>query len=381
MKISTKPILLLLFVLVSAASQARIWRLNNNGAHPQPIIDADFRETLQKAHDSTAVVDGDTIHVEQSPVSYGSLVMTKRLVIIGSGYFLDKNPQTQVNTAWGSKVDNVSFVAATTEGSFITGLQIGNISINYSNITVNRNYITGYVGIGTTGSWDTHDIRLLGNFIHNTTFNANISVPYQVSTMIYSNGAQTGPTGKNERIVIQGNIIMNHFTYSVLGNGWQQPGGIGMELGSNCGGIIKNNYFASNSRNMSVHNFYILNNLANDKGTNGFTNCRFEFNLGLSDGQFVSPGTVNAYKGPGNQTVSSLGFAGGSSTDGQYQLATGALALTAGKTNLPCGPFGGDYPYKLSGLAAIPNIYTLTLSPIDAGATSMDVSLDTKSNN
>ena len=41
---------------------------------------------------------GDTIYIESSPVPYGPLDMYKRLVVIGTGYFLSENDSTQANT-------------------------------------------------------------------------------------------------------------------------------------------------------------------------------------------------------------------------------------------------------------------------------------------
>ncbi|HUR10478.1 MAG TPA: hypothetical protein VM012_03875, partial [Flavitalea sp.] len=54
-----------LFIVMN--SYAKIWRLNNNAG-----VAADFT-TLQSAHNSASVGNGDTLHLEGSPTSYGSL--------------------------------------------------------------------------------------------------------------------------------------------------------------------------------------------------------------------------------------------------------------------------------------------------------------------
>jgi hypothetical protein len=47
----------------------------------------------------------------------------------------------------------------------------------------------------------------------------------------------------------------------------------------------------------------------------------------------------------------------GYSSDGRYQLKAGSPAIGAGSNGEDCGMFGGNDPYVLSGLPAIPAIY------------------------
>ncbi|WP_315820967.1 hypothetical protein [Paraflavitalea speifideaquila] len=47
-----------------------------------------------------------------------------------------------------------------------------------------------------------------------------------------------------------------------------------------------------------------------------------------------------------------------------------------------CGAFGGNDPYKLSGIPAIPSIYLLTVpASIPSGSSSMNVTFSTRNNN
>ncbi|MFO7923195.1 MAG: hypothetical protein R6U58_05845, partial [Bacteroidales bacterium] len=73
----------------NVAVNAAVWRISNiSGA------DADFT-SIQDAIDSHLVdFSGDTLYIEPSSVSYGSVTLNKSLVIIGNGYFLDENPET-----------------------------------------------------------------------------------------------------------------------------------------------------------------------------------------------------------------------------------------------------------------------------------------------
>jgi hypothetical protein len=131
----------LLSLYVSAQN---IWTVNN-----QPSFNADFTN-LQAAHDSAAA--GDIIMVHGSSTSYGTVLIRKRLVIIGPGYFLGQNdaPNTQVNPQTAS-IGTLYFQSnadgtQNPSGSLLTGVTVTNIYTSVSsatpiNITVQRCYI------------------------------------------------------------------------------------------------------------------------------------------------------------------------------------------------------------------------------------------------
>ena len=76
-------------VAMSVNLNAAIWRVNNIAG-----VNADFT-TIQAAHNAANA--GDTIYLEPSAGNYGNLTATKRLVIIGPGYFLAENEGLQAN--------------------------------------------------------------------------------------------------------------------------------------------------------------------------------------------------------------------------------------------------------------------------------------------
>src|SRR5688572_15864849 len=80
---------------------ARIWRINNNAG-----AGANFT-TAQLANDNVSVVDGDTMHLEPSAATYGSLTTTKRLVWISTGAFLSIHPNEQFSPTPG-RIDNLT---------------------------------------------------------------------------------------------------------------------------------------------------------------------------------------------------------------------------------------------------------------------------------
>ncbi len=362
MKFTLAKTSLFLFALVLFNSaQAKIWRLNNNGNLPNPAIVADFTGTLQAVHDNASVATGDTIHVEQSPTTYGPCTFTKRLVVIGSGYFLNKNPFTQVNRDYGSTVGDLTFYNNNTSGTHVYGLTTGNVYMGVNNLLMARNNITGILFIGNT---NTNNID--GMTVRQCYFNG--SAPSN-QAMIRSN---TG-TGLITNMAFINNIFgyPNYYNYSFI-------------LNDKVSGILKNNVIAG-SLGMSIQNFYVVNNIGFSAANNGntFTNCVIEYNTGIVAGMYVTPGGTNNTIGLGNQTkaVAQIALLGGTSTDNQYSLAVSSECIGAGKDGADCGAFGGDYPYKLSGIAPVPNIYAVTIAPISAGSSTISVTVSAKGNN
>src|SRR6185503_5915585 len=114
-------ILLSAIVCIAFVANAKIWRVNNNAG-----VTADFTD-MPACIASVSVVNDDTIHVEASAVGYTNFTLNKRLVIIGTGYFLsgaNGNPGLQANTN-----------PATLDYSLIDTLASGSqfIGINFSN--------------------------------------------------------------------------------------------------------------------------------------------------------------------------------------------------------------------------------------------------------
>src|SRR5436190_18863940 len=110
------------FLLLSTAS-AKIWRVNNTG------VPADFT-SLQAAINSSGVVNGDTVHLEASGASYGSMNLTKQLIIIGNGYLLgtsgsNSNPDLQATPSPSLLVGSVTFNAGS-NGSVLEGVTVAN---------------------------------------------------------------------------------------------------------------------------------------------------------------------------------------------------------------------------------------------------------------
>ena len=348
-------------------ANAKIWRLNNNGGGTLPlIVSPDFPSatTLQQAHDNASVANGDTLHLEQSATSYGNCTFTKRLVVIGAGYFLNLNPKTQVNKDYNSIVGQLTLQNAGAAGTVITGLTQSAGSIWYvgaNNVTISRsrfNYAAGprlYLGSGTAASCD--GINILQNYFDGAS-----------NTYTVQNAPST--TGNVTNLSIIGNII----------GGYQ-----GISLGANSSGIFKNNTISVSYTPISLVNFYVANNMSYSTYGygNSFDNSTIEYNMGTVAVHFVSPGGSANTISSGNQTVAlaSWNLINGPSTDSYYQLTASSPAKGSGKNGDDMGAFGGQMPYKLSGIAAVPNIYSMTIGAIAPGASSISVTVGAKSNN
>jgi hypothetical protein len=111
--------LLLCFFVVSIAAHSRVLTLNNNNPSPGQYT------TWSDVYGAT--ISGDTILVQESPVSYGSLYISflnRSLVIIGAGH----RPQTAGQ--YGCFFDNLNI--------YWTGgntLRISGIRFTYGNLS------------------------------------------------------------------------------------------------------------------------------------------------------------------------------------------------------------------------------------------------------
>lgn len=179
--------------------------------------------TLQAAHDASAA--NDTIYIHPSGTSYGTLSLTKPLVLIGGGALPDK--QVKLN----SHVQSISIEYNTSissgSGSKIYGLDIADVSLWYlttfsnavGSITFSRNKIET---IDLKGSH--HNLLFYQNIIgtidfmygatmYNSVFSNNICNTFNVNSAAgYNNLITNNQFG--ERLFIGGAIISNNIFYS-----------------------------------------------------------------------------------------------------------------------------------------------------------------------
>lgn len=306
-------------------TQATVWRVNNNAA-----ISANFTSFTAAQN---AATPNDTLYFEGSSVSYGNIILTKPLTLIGPGYFLSENPQTQANKVT-AKFGTISFNTGSV-GSTISGLDIPNaVIINVSSINVLRCYLKS-ISLNSNSS-AISNILINGCYIYDD---------------ITSSGSQ----------LISNVIVSSNFIEGVI-NGT-------ISLGQNVSGVISNCVL---KEDLNVYNFTCSNNIMTCCNVNHNNNVFFN-NIG-SGTQFPA--------GNGNQQNINMTdvFVGttGNSTDGQYQLKPGSPAIGAGNDGTDCGLFGGITPYVLSGLPAIPAIYEINMPSAGTSTNGINVTVKAK---
>lgn len=302
----TRQILILAGLLMCGIiSGQHLIRVNNN-----PGAGAAYA-TLQEANDNAS--DGDTIYVEGSVTSYEGANISRRLAIIGPGYFLSENDSTQAN----KMESNVGFVYfnSGSAGSIITGICSGSIYIRTDDISVTRCNINH---IYIDGEVD--QILIFQNYLSqiNEAWNSKFTngiISNNIVTYALSLGQLCGPL----------QITNNVYTY-LYGN----PVNV-------YNASIANNIICFTSGGIPVNTGNtITNNILACDGTNSGGN---QYNVAMAN-VFVD------YNGDKDF-----------STDGKWQLRTGSPAIGAGVSGVDCGVFGGVSPYVLSGVPALPHIY------------------------
>jgi len=323
-----------LFIIIAFNAVAAIWHVSNVGKN------ANFT-SLTAAHNSEKVTAGDTLYVYGTSKDYDDLVSSKNLNIIGSGYFLNENQETQADTTL-SKIGNITFNPGS-EGSSISGMTISQIYLYCNDITIKRNFISFYRDyqyvIHLHREGEIQNIIIAQNFI-----SGRRGIDFTFST-------------NANNIIIFNNIIT---TYSHA-----------IEMSENDHAIIKNNVI---NGGLSIYNSIFYNNIQMGGGAK-LVNSDVKFNLEPPMQDYF--GTIN-----GNKTVDmSTVFVSEGSTDGRYQLAENSPAKNAGDNGIDCGVFDGTDPYILSGIPMIPTIYYINVPAIASELSGLPVHIKVKSRN
>ena len=230
-----KTLFFLAAISMAVAANAKILRVSNVSGSSAPY------STIEAAHDAASA--GDTIMVEGSNTRYtsastGNIDLTKKVVVIGPGYWLTENGIIEE----GASSAVVGKFTVKAEGTVIKGMTLNNLTISAPHTVINRCY--------------------LGDFTINK--NADIAVISQC----FITGA---PSGNNSCLHL---ITNNIFTFNTTGTS--------NVLGSFDQSTIVYNTFRSAKVNISVTNSTIEHNLwigVNDKGSNNSINNNYENNI------------------------------------------------------------------------------------------------------
>jgi len=325
--------LILTFFVVQFAS-AKIWIADANPGD----TGADFK-TIQAAHDGASA--GDTIYCVGSVQSLGGATFTKKLTIIGPGYFLSENSGLQANPS-SAQLSNLTFNVGS-EGSVITGCEIqGTLSLNTSNISIIRNYLNYGNNSGVFIQGGVGNIYLEQNFING----------WFIGSMIGSDS--DGPI-----------FILNNYIRSYRSNGYGSQDAIGVQ-----NAIVENNVIVGNITcyNSTFQNNIIISGTFSGTGNGIFNNICNSNQFSNTNGNIPNTDTSTVFVNTGT-------------TDGRFQLKAGSPAKGAGIGGVDIGMFGGMNPYVLSGVPPIPSIFYFTAPFYGSKSQGLQVHIKAKVNN
>jgi hypothetical protein len=336
-----KNLIVFLMCLSFFGAGAKSWRLSNN-----PAVKADF-STFQAAHDAAAA--GDTIYVDGTGenLSYGAATITKKLIIIGPGYFLNENDSTQANKIYARLYSMV--IESSAAGTEVYGLYFhysGNaahLTVKASNVLISRNLFLqhGY-----------NIIYINGNI-------QNVTITQNYAFQIHNN------SGTASNIFIANNFIGDRLDMQNTSSGIFINNVVRYHIHA-YNSIIKNNIIYSGGSSVVVSESYSGNTIKNNL---------YVGNLG-STGNSTNKANVNMVE-------VFVDFAGnqGYSTDGRWQLKPGGPASGAGENGIDCGMFGGSAPYVLSGLPPVPRIYEAVIPTSGSSVSGLPVIIKVKAQN
>ncbi|MBN2698492.1 MAG: hypothetical protein JXR52_06670 [Bacteroidales bacterium] len=335
----------LLLILCVTGANAASWRLNNN-----PAVDADFR-TFADAHEAAS--PGDTIFIEGNGhvAHYGNISITKKLVLIGPGYFLNENDSTYAHQNF-ARFQSI-YIQAGAQGTEVYGLYVYTDDANTchmriwaSDVIVARNYFSSHIGY--------NEIYIAAN-VQNVTICQNFAYRVRIE----------GATASN--LIIANNYISNSVSLNNSSNAI---------ITNNVVGLVLDNVY-----NSEIKNNIILSQQYSDPVSAGNSSNSIAFNLlpGNLPAGNLGPGNI------GNVNMSTV-FAGypeqgGHTSDSRFQLKPDGPAVGAGEGGTDCGMFGGSLPYVLSGLPAVPRIYEAVVPTAGSAVSGLPVIIKARSQN
>ncbi|MBV9963350.1 MAG: hypothetical protein JO072_13985 [Parafilimonas sp.] len=336
-------------------ANAKIWRVNNKsnfngtslygdnfgGTSTYPV----FKE-INEAVNWAGVNDNDTLYVEGSTSVYATASITKKLVVIGPGYFLSENPKTS-NDLLEAQIGQIAVNASGSQIIGMSNISSGSFAyfyVNVNNVTIKRCKLTNTIEISSNLT----DVYILENFFlySGNALSTNGSF-YVYPIDLYFNNNICLKTLIWAGQIQQCNNNVFDGPASVLNLQFTTP-----EFSNN---ILK-------ATNASVN-------------INGGNLEKVTYNIGTLSTQF---GTANNNIVVANMTNL---FVQTGTDDGKYQLKTNSAGSNNGSDGADRGAFGGAVAsnrYTLSGLAAVPVVYNLITSGVATSASGLSVTISAR---
>jgi hypothetical protein len=275
-------------------------------------------------------VDGDYLYLPGATINIpASLMVKKRLNIIGAGHYPDSAKATGITMISG----NVHFWT-TSSGSLLQGVHInGNIyfgvdvpSAAAKNILISRCLLLGSLHLSENGNANRGAENIL---IKENVFKGDLYLANVPNVLIENNFIEGGVVYGTGQVLVRNNIFLRRF-----GNAVNSSNSVRFE----------SNVF------MASGGFFA--------GTN--TNLQFYHNI-FKEGDVIGPSSthVNNKFSITNLFISQSGTE--FSYEQNYHLTSDSPAKNAGFDGKDCGIFGGANPYKEGAVPVNPHIRAKTL--------------------
>jgi len=307
---------------ISIQSYAAVITVDAN--HPS----AGMYKNLQDAHD--AANSGDTILVYPYAGSYNAIEVTKKLRIVGRGWY--DVPGKNISTA----ISGTMTFNNGSEGSSLEGFEYDfKVNIDANNINIKRNDLAGiYIYNGHSGT------IIMQNYI-------------------YSNYRSIVYVEHNNEVIIANNIIILNDTNNSADSAIKAPNNsITINIIHN---ILSGKYY---SLYINGSNYYVANNIIQKgdikpKDSSGFHNniCNSS-QLYTSNGNLINVDMNTVYN-----------------TNQWYKLKENAPAIGAGTKGTDIGIYGGSTPFVLGGYPSIPKIVNIEADHLGTKSHGLDVKI------
>jgi hypothetical protein len=327
---------------------------------------------LQKALDS--VPNGSIIYIHPSSIPYGNIIIKKRVILYGNGYFLGQNqaPYSQANVL-SSSINSIFFKPGS-EGSLLSGISFPSSSDpqitldTVSNITIERSY------------FGTNAIHFVFNSISNIIFRQSYISGVPVfgidnSNLFYVRTANPGVKFQNNIINggefgrFSGNYSTIYFDHNTI-----STFGVNFNFANS---VFTNNILIKQTKpNTPADTVISIDGLgsAASSSSKNITNYSNIFNNTIN--RLVSRNTTID-----SLVITRLNSNNITSDDGYFIVKNTSVAKNYSIDNSDCGAFGGEFPYVLSGIPPIPNIYYLNISENATINGGIKISIKAKANN
>lgn len=345
-----KHLMLLMGIAVTYVVSANILVVDNTPGTGAPY------QSLQGGINAASA--GDTLMIQPSPISYGSVNLNKSLTLIGPGHFLEAGKNATVGTI---TIQNGS------SNSTITGLHLatvdGGLFHSADNITISRNYFfsstfvkSTYGTSGTANNWVIEGNVMIENTscggctiieLRSSAFNANWVIRNNIMITRAVNNNTRLLNNLNATTIFYHNIIIHRNPGYIFGGSVGSWGSQSNDL------LLQNNIFWVQDNTVD----YLEN----------CSNCQFVHNLSFSPG-----GTIDTMPGSTNlnnvdpQFVQIPGPTNAAFTyDNDYHCMPGSPGATGASDGGMLGVYGGGYRFSNHGdPTGIPRILEMVLENV-----------------